>query len=79
MWCSSSAERLLRISAEYVLFFILASADILGSANSLRLTGNSVIFDLSFDARPLLLSIAGSKVRSAVAVPLEDSVISAFK
>ena len=37
-----------------------------------------MIFDLSFDARPLLLFVAVSKVRSAVAVPLEDSVISAF-
>ena len=66
------------ISAEYVLFSIIASADILGSAKSLRLTGSSVIFDLSFDSRPLLLSIAGSKVRSAVELPFEDSVISAL-
>ena len=48
-------------SAESVLFFILASADILGSANSSRLTGNSVILNLSFDARPLLLFVSSLK------------------
>ena len=37
-----------------------------------------MIFDLSFVARPLLLFVAVSRVRIAVALPLEDSVISAL-